>query len=186
MSGIPFPVHAEIVETRGAKKSVNYITEVPTNATGYILLLEHLHLYPVSLEKVLVTYALPNTKDNTGPNLRVIVTIDCSVTIPIEMGYLWWLDPTSVPLDDYQQFLTMLKAYSEFPTVPVIVPNAPVSTWLEPRKQLQKAIRQHRAFLRMASDYPALDTVEDRADFLQEVELIRGSLDEWPTSAMLP
>jgi hypothetical protein len=177
--GIPFPVHAEILDTRATKKTVNYITEVPTEAIGYMLLLEHLHLYPVCLEKVLVTYTLPNTKDNSSPNLRVILTTHTE-NVPIDVSYLWWLDPTCAPLHDYQQFLSMLKAHSEFPTVPVIKAGAPISTWLEPRKQLQKAIKQHRAFLRMASDYPSI-TVEDRADFLAEVDLIKGSLDEWPT-----
>ncbi|WOL31448.1 hypothetical protein [Microcoleus phage My-WqHQDG] len=93
------------------------------------------------------------------------------------MGCLWWLGPTCVPLNDYLQFLAMLKAYSDFPIVPVIKPDTPVSTWLEPRQRLQKAIKQHRAFLRMAKDYPSM-TVGDRVDFLQEVELLKGSLDE--------
>lgn len=197
IDGIPFPVEAEIVESRtpdrrvlGSKifnditaiKKVNYITEVPVTASGYDLLLKHLYDYPVCLEKVLVTHILPGTKNNSGPHLRVVLTTNTEA-IPLEMSYLWWLDPTSVPLEDLQGYFKALRMYSEFPTVPTVEANVPYHQWLEPRRLLQKAIKQHRAFLYAGKDYPSM-TAEEREHFLWVAQEVPFTFDEWP--AVLP
>lgn len=188
IKGIPFPVEVEYSEQRTYGKSelgtttqtINYITQVPTTAPGYEMLCQHLHQYPICLEKVLVTHLLPNTNSNPGPALSIVITTRGIDYIPQEISYFWWLDPTAVPLSDLENYFKVLRLYSTFPSVPRVDRGI---DWLSPRKELQKAIRQHRAFLYAGRSYPSM-TAQDREHFLWLAESVPFKLDEYP--AVLP
>lgn len=176
--GIPFPIH-DHCRSRDTGNLV-YMTEVLSTTPGYDALCNYLHQYPVDIDKVLVTHVISPTKHSTGPALKVAVTLQGIDYIPLGVSYLWWLDPTVVPISDLEAYLSTLKRYSTFPTVPPVAYDAPIDSWMGPRVQLQKAVKQHRAFLHKGRDYPSM-SAEGREEFLWEVETCYGKLDEWPT-----